>query len=349
MGSSANVVSEVVGDAIIDPIKQGVRSLILRIDKIREFAADVVLSVVPKLVDAKTIPSPAGIQPELNSLKDLMGAIFQRTADLTVVVSEDAAEVLTEMVSEAFSNVAYSSVGGALDSVARIKSGAMPPQDFANEETTWDSSVKAIIDAMAGFTFHYTILTRIAREFAGLREDLLSDSFFQQFIETYRWANTPKVMILNMYGRMQESAILRVQESISAALEALFARAEDVANEWRAAYILYTNGKLSEAEYLVIEAKANAELDAIEQELDAILEDLAIAMQTLDIPKPAGITLLEQSVIGAIQDAENAVITDIQSIHEDLYKMRVNARPSGYKYVITINTSTHEITEPTTA
>jgi len=301
--------------------------------------SDTVLDVVRALMEVPVNGGGVVATPDYNTMKEAFRKVVATSALLSML-GEDTAELVTEMLSEALSNAVYSGFAGALDMMFRLRTGAIPPQgptgfDYVDPEWT------AFLDAASGMHFHALALARLEKIIRGTADALERDPIARGLIQSFQVAFDPKTAMLSMFAEMFRTAVMRLMESVIAVAEAIFARVEDAAEEWRAAYIMYKSGEISQTEYQEIEARINAELDAAEAELAALEEDLKTALSNFNEAPPTtldtAITMLNNAILGAVA---NDVNINAWAYIAELSSLRVNAKPSGVKYRVTVGGTT---------
>ena len=331
-GTAAGAMVQGATEEVVNLIKQAARYGVLRHTPLGTELAKIIADVAYGLQDAGAIEDPFAISPEQSGVLEFMRRVWADTALLTLAVSEDAAEVITEAASEALSNASYSGFAGLIDAVIRARVGGVPPQSPVPLSVR--ASTRAWIDALTGTMFHPLVVSRLAEAADETAKDLLSDEFVQRTLDAHRWYTDTFAMWLTMYGELMRAALMRALESVAAVLEALFARLEDVASEYYAAKILYDAGQLPENEWLAVQARVQAELQAIEAEIDAVLEDCDLS-QASPTP-PDGVSTLVNMVTAAVKDAMKGVAYGFSDYVTTLSKLRVRGRPTVRRYALRV-------------
>jgi len=340
MAEGAVGILEVAGE-IIEPVKQAIRGLLIEHTPVGNAVADIILDVLSKIENVDTVHDQVNIAPNLETVREAMKKVFSATSYITLAVSEDAGEVVSEMLQEAFSNAVYSGLGGMYDLILRMKTGMIPPSEFAPDNL--DPWTKALLDAMNGIHFHFTMIREIANRIGALENELHEDPLVQDILESNRWALLPNVMTLAQYAELKKTMLFRVLESVASTLEALFQRVQDAILEYKSAEILYNQGQISESDYDAVKIKVLAEIDAVNAELDALKEDLQSAMNVTE-SAPTGVQGLLSNLNTAYTNAVADIMNYLIDYHNVLVNTREKGRPLNYKYIVEINGVQFEIT-----
>jgi len=340
MAERAAVLLEGAGE-LLEPAKQGIRGLLIEYTPVGNAVADIILDVLGKIENVDSVHDQVNVAPNLDTVREAIKKIMSATAYITLAVSEDAGEVVSEMLQEAFSNAVYSGLGGMYDLILRMKTGMIPPNQFAPDNL--DPWTKALLDAMNGIHFHFTMLYTIATKIGALENELHEDPLTNDILESNRWALYPNAMTLAQYAELKKTMLFRVLESVASTLEALFQRVQDAVLEYKSAEILYNQGQIPESEFDATKIKVQAEIDAVNQELQAIKEDLQTAMSMTE-SIPGGV----QGLLDALNIAYTNAIADIMNYlidyHTVLQNTRTKGRPLNYKYIVEVNGVKFEIT-----
>lgn len=332
---------EVIKDLGEEPAKQLARAGFIKETPIGDYVGGILaelgrdIAAVPLLLDFLSA------SPEPTALKNFFRTIMFKTAMVTAIVSEDAAEIISESASEAFSNAVYSGFAGAIDMLVRLNIGAQPPQDI-EDWSVLNEITNAWVDAAAGYHYHYTALRWLDRQIGGLRDDLLADDRVRALLDSYAALKWPRLRIYARLSELYDSMIMRVAEAIAAALEHLFARVEDAANEYYAAKVLYENGQISEAEFNAVKAKIEAELDAAEAEVDAIVSALKDALWSMDWTPPETIDNIASALDQTLASTENNILDAWNAYLTELATQRSLGSPVGY-YIINRKEGTSQV------
>lgn len=327
-------------DEAIEPLKQGIRGVLIEHTVVGNAVADIILSVLNALENVDSVHDVINVGANINTVREAMKKVFSATAYITLAVSEDAGEVVSEMLQEAFSNAVYSGLGGMYDLILRMKTGMIPPNQFAPDNL--DAWTKALLDSMAGIHFHFTMLYNIANRIGALENQLHEDTLVQDILESNRWIAYPNFMMLSKYGELKSTFLTRMFESIASTLEALFQRIQDAMLEYKSAEILFNQGQINEAQFDAIKLKVLAEMDAVNQELNALREDLQQAI-SVEENIPEGVRgLLEQLNI-AYTNAVADIVNYMIDYHTVLQNTRTKGRPLNHKYIVEVNGVKFEI------
>jgi len=320
-------------DSLIEPAKQGIRGALIEYTPVGDAVADLLISVLQLSENIAAEKDQLAVKPTLDSFRAFIKKVFAATAYITAAVSEDAAEVVQEMPSEALSNAIYSGLGGLVDIIMRMKIGGQPPQNFAPDNL--DAYTRALLDAMFGVHFHVTMLYNLAQDIDKAENQLHEDPLVQDIFESVRWAKYPNTMTLAQYAELKKTMLFRTLESVASTLEALFQRVQDAILEYKSAEILYNQGQIDSAQFDAVKLKVQAELDAVNQELAAIKEDLQTAMGITET-YPAGI----DGLLANLNTAYDEMIMNIVNYYIDYWTVlnntRVNGKPYNYKYIVKV-------------
>jgi len=328
-------------DEAVEPLKQAIRGVLIEHTVVGNAVADIILSVLNTIENIDSVHDEINVSANLDTVREAMKKVFSATAYITLAVSEDAGEVVSEMLQEAFSNAVYSGLGGMYDLILRMKTGMIPPNQFAPDNL--DPWTKALLDSMNGIHFHFTMLYNIANKIGALENELHEDPLVQDILESNKWVAIPNAMILSQYAELKKTMLFRTLESVASTLEALFQRLQDAMLEYKSAEILYNQGQIDSAQFDAVKLKVQAEIDAVNQELQAIKEDLQNAMSTVEEP-PAGVQGLLENLNIAYTNAVADIVNYMIDYHNVLVNTREKGRPLNYKYIVEVNGVQFEIT-----
>jgi uncharacterized protein YqiB (DUF1249 family) len=329
-----------IGGELVEEIKQLGKFAVIRYTPVGDKAADMVLSLFRKALDVKVTQDIAGISPDEASTRDFVQYVLALGAVLEML-GEDVAEVATESVSDAMSNMMYSGFFGHLDAVLRQRVGGIPPQSplfLDGIDTEW----KAWLDSTAGTNYWATVWQYWAKKYADLAESLHSDPLVRGVIDAYRYITYIEWFLASQVSKLMEQAVGRLYESMVAALEALFARVVDAEQEYLATEVAYQQGIVPETEYTSTVAKIDAEITAAEQELDEIIQDFKDALNEFlsEWYPPLYLTQFVQQLESAIDGAVSDEAAELGAYAKKLYELRTNGRPAAHTVSIRDETDT---------
>lgn len=309
------------GDIVDAGISLGKAELIWR-TPIGDKAAEMISNVIAKALDVETTGTLDGISVDKESWEDFVQDTIG-AATLLETLGDDVAETVSEAISDAMSNIMYSGPIGLIDATLRVKYGGIPPQNPAYPNGV-DTDWQAWHDAMSGYHYWALVLGKWSNEYTNIAQSIHDDHFTIGVIDTIRTVKKIDWFLVSRIGTLFEHALTRLYEAFVSALEVLFARVEDVAQEYRATELMYQNGAISVDEYNAVMAKLDAEISAAEQEVDAIITDFTNSLSELlnNWQIPDNLSTIEYKLKNAIDNLVRDVFNGVGAYAVRVWSLR---------------------------
>lgn len=266
---------ETLTDNVMRPVDTGAELLskIATYKLYKNRAIDAAIDGIRKAFFVEPRQDDTGYNIDYDKFREVMDKLMYATIVLETLVSEDASELTMEMLQESLSNSLQYGLGGMWALMSAYSQGYGIPQGlFLSGENDVHPYTLASLDAWTGQLKHFLV----AQHFVRVKNEW--ETAHQHEIERWLYkgvelAIMPEYVIISRMLYKAIDMIERMADSVTEIVSVMLRRIHDLIYSLQAAYNDYQANILTEHEFLTIAKSIDNALDAIDKEMDNLLED----------------------------------------------------------------------------